>query len=56
MALALYYLGRACRIYADEVESGGGAGEFLREESSRWWADLQQRYPRSRWAEKVTQK
>jgi hypothetical protein len=56
MALALYYLGRACSIYADEVESGGGTGDFLREESNRWWADLQQRYPRSRWAEKVTQK
>lgn len=56
MAQALYYLGRACRAYADEVDSGGGSGNFLREESSRWWADLQQRYPRSRWAEKVTQK
>jgi hypothetical protein len=56
MAQALYYLGRACRAYADEVESGGGKGEFLRDESSRWWADLQQRYPRSRWAEKVTEK
>jgi tetratricopeptide (TPR) repeat protein len=56
MAQALYYLGRACKLYADEVDSGGGSGDFLREESSRWWADLQQRYPRSRWAEKVTQK
>jgi len=56
MALALYYLGRACRVYADEVEAGGGKGDFLRDESSRWWADLQQRYPRSRWAEKVDQK
>ncbi|MHC4135426.1 MAG: hypothetical protein ACYS0K_10605 [Planctomycetota bacterium] len=56
MALALYYLGRACRVYADEVESGGGKGDFLRDESSRWWADLQQRYPRSRWAEKADEK
>jgi len=56
MAQALYYLGRACRAYADEVESGGGKGEFLRDEQSRWWADLQQRYPKSRWAEKVTEK
>ena len=56
MALALYYLGRACRVYADEVEAGGGKGDFLRDESSRWWTDLQQRYPRSRWAEKVDQK
>lgn len=56
MAQALYYLGRACRAYADEVEAGGGKGDFLREETDRWWADLQQRYPRSRWAEKVTQK
>lgn len=56
MAQALYYLGRACRVYADEVDASGGKGDFLRDETSRWWADLQQRYPRSRWAEKVTQK
>ena len=56
MAQALYYLGRACAVYADEVDSRGGKGDFLREETNRWWSDLQQRYPRSRWAEKVTQK
>ncbi|MHC4668706.1 MAG: hypothetical protein ACYTFD_09890, partial [Planctomycetota bacterium] len=53
MAQALYYLGRACQIYAKEIESGGGKGEFLRAETKRWWGDLQQRYPTSRWAGKI---
>ena len=53
MAQALYYLGRASKLFADEVESAGGKGDFLRAESARWWNDLKQRYPTSSWAGKV---
>jgi len=53
MAQALYYLGRASKLFADEVEAGGGKGDFLRIESERWWGDLKQRYPTSSWAGKV---
>jgi len=53
MARALYYLGRAARLFADEIESGGGKGDFLRSESERWWTDLKQRYPSSDWARKA---
>jgi hypothetical protein len=52
MALALYYIGRAAKAFAGEVEAQGGKGDFLRAETERWWADLQERYPTSRWAEK----
>jgi hypothetical protein len=52
MALALYYIGRAAKAFATEIEAQGGKGDFLRAETERWWADLQERYPTSRWAEK----
>jgi len=53
MARALYYLGRAAKIFADEIDSSGGEGAFLRTEAGRWWADLKARYPSSAWAKKA---
>ena len=50
---ALYYLGAAAPLFADEVEKQGGKGQFLREEGKKWWLDLKERYPGSAWAEKV---
>jgi hypothetical protein len=52
-ALSLYYLGRAARLFGDEVDRQGGKGDFLRAETERWWSDLKARYPTSRWAEKA---
>jgi len=56
MAAALYYLGKASKLFADEVDAKGGKGDFLRAESARWWQDLKERFPTSRWAEKVQEK
>ena len=53
MALALYYLGRAAKLFGDEIDRQGGKGDFLRNEAGRWWSDLQERYPTSHWAEKA---
>lgn len=53
MALCLYYMGRAAKLFGDEIERTGGKGEFLRAETARWWDDLKARYPTSRWAEKA---
>jgi hypothetical protein len=56
MARALYYLSKAAPLYAQEVERGGGRGDFLRAEAGRWLQDLKDRYPTSEWAEKVADK
>jgi hypothetical protein len=53
MALCFYYMGRAARLFGDEVDRQGGKGDFLRAEADRWWSDLKERYPTSRWAEKA---
>jgi len=53
MAASLYYLGRACKLFGDQIDSAGGKGDFLRSESERWWNDLKERYPTSDWAKKV---
>jgi tetratricopeptide (TPR) repeat protein len=53
MALALYYIGRAAKLFGDEIDSQGGKGDFLRAEAERWWNDLKERYPTSRWAGKA---
>lgn len=53
MALSLYYLGRAAKLFGDEVDRQGGKGDFLRAETERWWSDLKARYPTSRWAERA---
>ncbi|MFI5401426.1 MAG: hypothetical protein ACHQ1G_00600 [Planctomycetota bacterium] len=52
-ALSLYYLGRAAKLFGDEVDRQGGKGDYLRAETERWWSDLKARYPTSRWAEKA---
>ncbi len=52
-ALCLYYLGRAAKLFGDEVDRQGGKGDFLRAETERWWGDLKARYPTSRWAERA---
>jgi len=52
-ALALYYLGRAAKLFADEIDRQGGKGDFLRAEAEQWWGDLKTLYPTSRWAEKA---
>lgn len=52
-ALSLYYIGRAAKLFGDEIDRQGGKGEFLRAETDRWWSDLKARYPTSRWAEKA---
>lgn len=56
MARALYYLGKAAPLYAAAVEKGGGSGAFLREEAARWWDDLRERYPTSKWAKQAPPK
>jgi hypothetical protein len=53
MAMCLYYLGRAAKLFGEEVERQGGKGDFLRAETEQWWGDLKARYPTSRWAEKA---
>jgi hypothetical protein len=53
MALCLYYLGRAAKLFGDELDRQGGRGDSLRAETERWWGDLKARYPTSRWAEKA---
>ena len=53
MSAALYYLSRACTLFADEIDSSGGKGDFLRAEAERWKSDLKERYPSSEWAKKV---
>ncbi|MCK6458445.1 MAG: hypothetical protein L6Q95_00955 [Planctomycetes bacterium] len=52
-ALSLYYIGRAAKLFGDEIDRQGGKGDMLRAESERWWSDLKARYPTSRWAEKA---
>jgi len=52
VARALYYISKAAPQYADQVDKGGGKGDFLRDEAGRWKNDLQQRYPSSKWAKK----
>jgi len=52
-ALSLYYIGRAAKLFGDEIDRQGGKGDILRAETERWWADLKARYPTSRWAEKA---
>jgi hypothetical protein len=56
MSRALYYLAKAAPLYAQEVQRGGGRGDFLRAEAERWLQDLRDRYPSSEWAEKVADK
>ncbi|MGH7162248.1 MAG: hypothetical protein ACREID_02090 [Planctomycetota bacterium] len=53
VARALYYLGKAAPLFAQELEKQGGKGDFLREEGRRWWADLAERFPVSPWAQKA---
>lgn len=53
MALCLYYIGRAAKLFGDEVDRQGGKGDTLRAETERWWSDLKERYPNSRWAERA---
>jgi len=53
LALSLYYIGRAAKLFGDEIDQQGGKGDFLRAETERWWGDLKARYPTSRWAEKA---
>ncbi len=53
MALCLYYIGRAAKLFGDELDRQGGKGDFLRAETERWWSDLKARYPTSRWAERA---
>jgi hypothetical protein len=52
-ALSLYYIGRAAKLFGDEIDRQGGKGDILRSETERWWADLKSRYPTSRWAERA---
>lgn len=52
-ATALYYLSRACTLFADQIDAAGGKGDFLRAESEHWKNDLKERYPSSEWAKKV---
>jgi hypothetical protein len=52
-ATALYYLSRACKLFADQIDAAGGKGDFLRAESDRWLSDLKERYPSSEWAKKA---
>jgi tetratricopeptide (TPR) repeat protein len=47
---SLYHLKRAATMFADEIEAAGGKGAFLRSEADRWWADLKERFPTSKWA------
>jgi hypothetical protein len=56
MARALFYLGKAAPLYAAAIEKAGGNGAFLREEGPRWWADLKERYPTSKWAKEAPAK
>lgn len=53
MALCLYYIGKASKLFGDEIDRQGGKGDSLRAEAERWWSDLKERYPTSRWADKA---
>lgn len=53
MPRALYYLGVAAPLFADEVDKAGGKGQILREEGGKWWLDLKERFPASPWSEKA---
>lgn len=53
VARALYYLGKAAALYADEIDKAGGKGDLFRDESRQWLKDVQERFPGTLWAEKA---
>jgi len=53
VARALYYLGLAAPLFADEIDRAGGSGDLVRAEAKRWWSDLAEQFPGSDWTKKV---
>ena len=52
MARALFYLAKACPLFAAQIDKAGGKGDIVRDEADRWKRDLKERYPSSEWAKK----
>lgn len=56
MARALFYISKAAKQYAKELDDAGGKGDILRAEADRWRQDLLDRYPSSEEASKARAK